>query len=85
MNKVICRCNKEFETIAELLEHYETEHSTRGIARRAMGNEALQQKIRRVKMKPVMIRLGPTYYELENKQNPEDRETTPAEFIPNDL
>lgn len=73
MNKVICRCNREFETIVELLEHVEDEHTPAGMIRKAATRT---YHPRLAKPKPAIIyRLGPSYYAPRDKQ----------EKIPNDL
>lgn len=46
MNKVVCRCNREFETFVELLEHFESEHTVEARARRI---SYLKNKSRRIK------------------------------------
>ncbi len=81
MNKVVCRCNHEFGTIVELLEHYEHAHSAKAVAPAydSVQYRRVTYKPRKPRLATVrIIRLGPAYFEPEKKAEPQA-------IIPNDL
>lgn len=55
MNKLICRCNCEFQTISELLEHRDAAHS----AKTAKYDSVQYRRIARKPAKPVVRAVKP--------------------------